>query len=106
MGLLDATNAFVTCTTLELSMQSLNKYIFSFFQRSHEHHRNCLEFPDRNALCSILPFPYALVLLLPRVPWVPPNVQRSTRAHVCCVCVRIPTVSHISPTKMLDSTPT
>jgi hypothetical protein len=35
MGLLDATNAFVTCTTLELSTQSLNKDIPSFFTRSH-----------------------------------------------------------------------
>jgi hypothetical protein len=34
IGLLDATNAFVTCTTLELSTQSLNKVIPSFFTRS------------------------------------------------------------------------
>jgi hypothetical protein len=34
MGRLDATNAFVTCTTLELSTQSLNKEIPSFFTRS------------------------------------------------------------------------
>jgi hypothetical protein len=34
MGWLDATNAFVTCTTLELSTQSLNKDIPYFFTRS------------------------------------------------------------------------
>jgi hypothetical protein len=34
IGLLDATNAFVTCTTLELSTQSLNKVIPSFFTPS------------------------------------------------------------------------
>jgi hypothetical protein len=34
MGLLDVTNAFVTCTTLELSTQSLNEDIPSFFTRS------------------------------------------------------------------------
>jgi hypothetical protein len=33
-GLLDATNAFVTCTTLELSTQSPNKVIPSFYTRS------------------------------------------------------------------------
>jgi hypothetical protein len=33
IGLLNATNAFVTCTTLELSTQSLNKVISSFFTR-------------------------------------------------------------------------
>jgi hypothetical protein len=34
MGRLDTTNAFVTCTTLELSTQSLNKDIPCFFTRS------------------------------------------------------------------------
>jgi hypothetical protein len=34
MGLLDFTNAFVTCTTLELSTQSLNEDNPSFFTRS------------------------------------------------------------------------
>jgi hypothetical protein len=34
MGRLDATNASVTCTTLELSTQSLNKYVRPFFARS------------------------------------------------------------------------
>jgi hypothetical protein len=33
MSLLDATNAFITCTTLELSTQILNKYISYFFTR-------------------------------------------------------------------------
>jgi hypothetical protein len=59
----------------------------AFSQCSHEHHTNCLEFPDQNSLCSILPFPHPLVLPLSRVPWIPRNVQRSTKAHICCVRV-------------------
>jgi hypothetical protein len=90
MGLLDATNAFVTCTTLELSTQSLNKDIPSFFTRSPSVPMSTIrifEFSDGNAFCSMLLFPYPLVLPLSRVPWVPVNVQRSAKAHVCRVCV-------------------
>jgi hypothetical protein len=54
---------------------------------SRARHSSCLEFPDRNALCSILPFPCPLVLPLSRAPWTSRNVQRSTKAHICCVSV-------------------
>jgi hypothetical protein len=61
--------------------------LHSLSQRSHEHHTNSLEFPDRNALFSVLPFPYPLVLSLSRVSWVAHDVQRPTKAHVRCICM-------------------
>jgi hypothetical protein len=86
MGFLDATN---TCTTLELSSQSINKDIPSFFTRFPRVPLSALRIawiPHRNALCSIFPFPHSLALPLSRVPWVARNVQRFTKSHVCCVC--------------------
>jgi hypothetical protein len=70
--------------SINLFLSSSNSYS----QRDHEHHTNFLEFPDRNALCSVLPLPYTLVLPLSRVFWVARDVQRPTNAHVLCICVQ------------------
>jgi hypothetical protein len=69
---------------------SINIFLLlhAFSQRSHEHHTNFLEFPDRKALCSVLPFPYPLVLPLFRVSWIARNVQRLTRAYVRRICIQ------------------
>jgi hypothetical protein len=69
------------------SIKIFSFLLHSFSQRSQEHHSNRLEFPDRNALCSVLPFPYSLVLPLSRVSWVARDVQRSTKAHFRCICM-------------------
>jgi hypothetical protein len=71
------------------SQYSYSLFLHAFSQCSHENHTNCLEAPDRNALCSILPFPYPLVLPLSRVPCIPRNVHVPPKpisaASVCII---------------------
>jgi hypothetical protein len=63
MGLLDAANAFVTCTTLELSTQSLNKDIRSFFTRSHSVSMIIIRLAMCYALLRMRPLSISNVLL-------------------------------------------
>jgi hypothetical protein len=90
MSLLDAMNAFFTCTTLVLSTQSLNRGIPSFFSRS----LSVLMSTIRITLSAQTEMHSALSFHS-RIPWSchcpgPPvsrKIQRPTEAHVCCFCV-------------------
>jgi hypothetical protein len=90
VGLLDATNAFVTCTTLELSTQSLNKEIPSFLTRS-----TSVSMRTIRISLSCLTEMYSALSFHSRISWfchcpvspVARNVQLPTKAHVRCICM-------------------